>query len=690
LVFEFEFAVDGGAVKARETRSSPALPIRSGPVKRWWLDRSVRVKGMIVVAAPLIALIAVTSANLVLQSNERQERSAAMTANAVNTAAQQIMTDAMNAETGVRGYAVTGDPQFLQPYNMSLARLGRDQDAFSAAAVAEGDSPGERRAAAAMTKEMAELAGLRSEISGGVSGAALKPTLTNGKNTMDALRSQIAALANGPAAVALAGRGEITELESVIDAVTIAGLVLGLLAGLIGVALFTSGISGRITVAAANAGRLGEGQPLEAVPDANDELGRLADSLERAEEVLASRTDDLVTARDEAVRATHAKNAFLSSTSHELRTPLNAVLGFAQLLQLSDLEEEDQDAVERILAAGRHLLALINELIDIARIESGEFSLSVEPVTVPPVVEETCQLVAPLAADRSIMISRLCSSSGLAVSADRQRLSQVLVNLLSNAIKYNRAGGTITITCQAVGPGEVSLSVADTGHGIPAADLGRIFDPFERLGAEQTAVEGTGIGLPLARAFAEAMHGHLTAASVVGEGTTFTLTLPRTQDMAEAPADHPMSLQPAGPDAPTATCTRVLYIEDNPSNIEVVTRFIKTRPGMRLESVTSGEAGLEAATRDIPDLILLDLHLPGLHGDAVLARLRDSPATAGIPVAVLSAEAAPAVIRNLRASGVTAYLTKPLDLAELGRLLDSVAAVQQNQVGPTSRTEPAP
>jgi signal transduction histidine kinase/ActR/RegA family two-component response regulator len=677
-------------VKERETRSSAALPVRSGPVQRWWLDRSVRVKGMVVVAGPLIALIAVSSASLVMQYNERQERSVALTASAVNTSAQQVLADAVNAETGVRGYAATGNPLFLQPYDKSLTRIAGDTATFSAAAIAQRDSPAERTAAATLTREMAELARLRSAIRAGTSGAALKPALVNGKNTMDALRSQIAALARGPAAIALAHRADINELESVIEAVSVAGLALGLLTGLIGVALFTSGISGRVTVAAANAGRLGEGQPLEPAPDANDELGRLSDSLERAEEVLAGRTEELVTARDEAVTATHAKNAFLSSTSHELRTPLNAVLGFAQLLQLSDLDQEEQDAVERILAAGRHLLALINELIDIARIESGEFSLSVEPVRVQPVVEETCQLVATLAADRSITISRLCPSSDLAVSADRQRLSQVLVNLLSNAIKYNRAGGTITITCRADGPGEVSLSVADTGQGISAADLGRIFDPFERLGAEQTAVEGTGIGLPLARAFAEAMHGHLTAASVVGEGTTFTLTLPRAQDVAQARADRPTSLEPAGPGEPAGTRTRVLYIEDNPANIEVVTRFIKTKPGMHLESVTSGQAGLDAATRDIPDLILLDLHLPGLHGDEVLRRLRDSPATAGIPVAILSAEAAPTVIRRMRASGVIAYLTKPLDLAELGRILDSVAAERQNQAGPASRTESAP
>ena len=215
--------------------------------------------------------------------------------------------------------------------------------------------------------------------------------------------------------------------------------------------------------------------------------------------------------------------------------------------------------------------------------------------------------------------------------------------------------------------------MTDTGPGIPAADLDRIFDPFERLGAEQTAIEGTGIGLPLARAFAEAMEGHLTAASVPGEGTTFTVTLPRASDMVQAPEDEtalvPVPL--AAPDDPGGTDIRILYIEDNPANIEVVSRFFRTRPGIRLQSATSGHAGLALATQEAPDLILLDLHLPGLHGEEVLRRLQAKPATADIPVAILSAEAAPAVIRHMRSSGVIAYLTKPLDLAELGQLIDS-------------------
>ena len=499
----------------------------------------MRAKGTVVVAVPLIALIGVTSASLVLQHNEQQERQVALTASTLSTSAQQVLADAINAETGLRGYAATGNPLFLQPYNLALTRIAKDRAVLRSAAVAEGDSGAERAAEATAVKEMTELADLRSALSAGASATVLTPALVSGKATMDVLQSQIAALAQGPAAILAARRVDVTRLESTIDTVSIVGLALGVLAGLVGIALFTSGISGRVAAAAANADRLGAGQPLEPVRGAGDELGRLADSLVRAEKLLVSRTTELITARDAALTATQAKDAFLSSTSHELRTPLNAVLGFAQLLQLSDLSEEDRDAVERILAAGQHLLALINELIDIARIESGNFSLSVEPVAVQPVAQETCQLMAPLAADRSITISQHCPWLGLAVTADRQRLRQILVNLVSNAIKYNHDGGTVTLTCQVASAGQVSLAVADTGPGIPAADLDRIFDPFERLGAEQTAIEGTGIGLPLARAFAEAMGGQLTAASTPGEGSVFTVTLPRAPDMAQPSGRDP-------------------------------------------------------------------------------------------------------------------------------------------------------
>ena len=667
-------------MRSREARSALPVAGRPGRFQQWWLDRSVRAKGLIVIAVPLIALIGTTSASLVLQSQERSVRTASRVASAVVTGADQVLIDAINAETGVRGYAATRDPAFLGPYNDALARIGADRKSLRDTAVTFGDSGQERVAAATTGQALSELAQLRTAIAGGASVSGLRPGLATGKATMDLLRSQMAGLTHGPAAQMTVQRNNINGLEKAINLLDIAGLLLGILAGLAGVALFTSGISRRVAAAAANADRLGEGLSLEPAGHSADELGHLASSLVQAEGLLASRASELTAARDEALSATRAKNAFLSSTSHELRTPLNSVLGFTQLLEMSDLSEEDQDSVGRILGAGRHLLALINELIDIARIESGELSLSVEPVAVLPLIEEASSLMGPLAAERSIRIVHHCPHPALAASADRQRFSQILVNLLSNAVKYNRRGGSITITCREEGAGQASVVISDTGPGLSADDLKRIFIPFERLGAEQSGIEGTGIGLPLARSLTEAMGGLLSASSVDGEGSAFTVTLPRAPDVAPVAAHRTPLGSPAPPQRKAGTTIgagttiNVLHIEDNPANVEVVSRFLRGRPGIRLTTATSGRAGIECAIRDVPDLLLLDLHLSDIHGEQVLKELRAEPVTAGIPVVVLSAEAAPRVIRRLLASGALAYLTKPLNLTELGDLLDSFTA----------------
>jgi signal transduction histidine kinase/CheY-like chemotaxis protein len=637
----------------------------------------MRSKGLIVVAGPLIALVGITCTNLALQQNERQARSVSLAANNLEVAATQVLADAVDAETGVRGYAATGDPLFLVPYHLALARIGPDRTSLRKAAVAEGDSRQQQAVDATAGMAFAELARLRSVIATGVPASGLRPGLRHGKVTMDLLRVRVAGLADGPTAVAVAHRSVINRLESTIDVLNIVGLVLGLLAGLVGVALFTTGITRRVALNAVNAKRLGEGKPLEPTVRSADEIGRVADSLTRAEDLLERRAAELVTARDQALTATHAKTAFLSNTSHELRTPLNSVLGFTQLLEMSDLGDEDRDSVGRILGAGRHLLALINELIDIARIESGELSLSVEPVSVLPLIEETSHLLGPLAAGRSITIVQHSEHPGLAANADRQRFSQILMNLISNAVKYDRHGGTITITSQEAGAGQVSVTVSDTGPGIAQEDLDRIFIPFERLGAELTPIEGTGIGLPLAKALTETMGGRLRASSVLGEGSAFTVSLPRAPDMISVPSQGPAPTSPARPASrqpQSGAVTSILYIEDNPANIEVVSRYLDARPNARLKSVTSGRAGLACAIRDVPDIILLDLNLPELHGEQVLEGLRAQPHTADIPVVILSADAAPGVIRRLLALGARAYLTKPLILAELGDLLDSFEA----------------
>jgi signal transduction histidine kinase/AmiR/NasT family two-component response regulator len=678
-------------VRSREASPVPPAADQARGPRQWWLDRSLRAKGLIVVAVPLIALMGITAANLLLQQKESNARNAAVNARNLAAAASQVLTDALNAETGIRGYAATREPLFLAPYNLALTRIAAERRSLLEAAVIDGATRQQRAVDATTGTVLSELAQLRTAVSRGITVENLGPALQHEKIAMDRLRRQVASIEGSTAARTVIQNNNIATLQKRIKLLDIAGLALALLAGLAGIALFTSGVASRVGAIAENARRLGEGQPLEPIPPAADEIGRVTESHLKAEELLASRAAQLTTARDAAMKATRAKNSFLSSTSHELRTPLNSILGFTQLLQLSELSDEDSHAVERILGAGRHLLALINELIDIARIESGDLSLSVEPVLVRPVIEQISQLMAPLAAERSIRITQHGAHPALAVHADRQRLSQVLVNLISNAIKYNHRDGSITISCQEEGTGRASITVTDTGPGLSPENIERIFIPFERLGAEQTAIEGTGIGLPLARSLTDAMGGHLTASSIPGQGSAFTIRLPRAPDLIHVPAPGlaPASLA-AGPHAPARASISVLYIEDNPANVEVVTRFLRGRPNTRLRSETSGRAGLESAARDVPDIILLDLHLPDLHGDQVLNELKAEPATAAIPVVVLSADASHGVIHRLLANGALAYLTKPIELAELGKLLDTFATTQAQDQQAQSATRITP
>ena len=298
--------------------------------------------------------------------------------------------------------------------------------------------------------------------------------------------------------------------------------------------------------------------------------------------------------------------------------------------------------------------------------------------------------MGPLAAERSIVITQHCTRPALTAHADRQRLMQILINLMSNAVKYNRRGGTITATSQEDGADRVSLVISDTGPGLSQDDLERIFIPFERLGAERTAIEGNGIGLPLAKSLAEAMGGQLSASSVPGEGSAFTISLPRAPDISHVPPPQATPVIPAEIHGHAGDVIDILYIEDNPANIEVVSRFLKSRPDARLQSESSGRAGIERAIRDVPDIILLDLHLADLHGEQVLRELRAEPVTAAIPVVVLSADASPGVVRRLLSDGALAYLTEPLDLAEIGGLLDSFSApTKDHQTRTAMRTTPA-
>lgn len=364
-------------------------------------------------------------------------------------------------------------------------------------------------------------------------------------------------------------------------------------------------------------------------------------------------------ARGQAERANRAKSEFLSRMSHELRTPLNAVIGFAQLLELDELDPRQREGVEQILKAGRHLLELINEVLDISRIESGTISISVEPVHLGSVLAEALSLIRPLADEAGVrLIGDPAELADLHVLADYQRLKQVLINLLSNAVKYNRRGGQIATRRSELADGGIELGIADTGRGLSADALERLFDPFDRLGAERTGIEGTGLGLAVSMRLMEAMGGTIAAESEPEVGTTMWLKLPRS----EGPEDDSASAQAARVATNGSPQGTIVYIEDNLSNVKLVERLIDRLPEVRLIPAMQGKLGIDLTRRHHPDLVLLDLHLPDLHGREVLEQLKRDPATAAIPVVVVSADATPGQVERLIAGGAADYLAKPIDL----------------------------
>jgi signal transduction histidine kinase/ActR/RegA family two-component response regulator len=398
---------------------------------------------------------------------------------------------------------------------------------------------------------------------------------------------------------------------------------------------------------------------------AEDKLKLLNQELEQR---VAQRTELLLAAKQEAERSNAAKSEFLSRMSHELRTPMNAIIGFSQLMETDtahSLSQTQQDNVHEILHAGRHLLELINEVLDLARIESGRLELSPEPVAMAELIQECLAMMRPQAEKKSItLLSDLDEDhSGCMVLADRLRLRQVLLNLLSNGINYNREGGKVTLSCHVTGTGHLRIAVQDNGIGITADFLPRLFRPFERFDSAYAGSEGTGIGLALAKHLVEGMGGVIGVESAPGEGSTFWIELPEAaQD--DTPTEATQQPVPAISGLDDLQHT-LLYIEDNPANMRLMRKIIAGQRGLDLLEAENAEQGLALAAARQPDLILLDINLPGMDGFTALRWLRDNTATRDIPVIAITANAMPKDVARGTAAGFADYLTKPLDVQQL-------------------------
>ncbi|MBI3887137.1 MAG: PAS domain S-box protein [Opitutae bacterium] len=403
----------------------------------------------------------------------------------------------------------------------------------------------------------------------------------------------------------------------------------------------------------------------------------------RFEQALQETNFELESAKFVAEKANLAKSDFLSRISRELRSPLNAILGFAQLMESATPAPSAEQAArtQQILQAGWHLLKLINEVLDLAVIESGQMALSSESVSLATVMDDCKAMMEPQALKRGIRMSFPRFDNPVFVKADLTRLKQIVINLLSNAIKYNKEHGTVEVTCTVSAPSRIRITVRDTGAGLSSEKVAQLFQPFNRLGQETGSVAGTGIGLVVTKRLAELMDGTLGVESTPDVGTAFwcELTAASAPKFKQMPNDDPAPTRP--PLAPGEEPRTLLYVEDNPANMELVAQLIARCPDLKLLTAVTGALGLELARKAQPTIILLDLNLPGISGLEVLKILRNDPATAHIPVVALSANAMPSDIEKGMQAGFYRYLTKPIKVKDFMDTLNTALEITENKFG---------
>jgi len=633
-----------------------------------WQDLSLTTKGIVLNALPLTVLLA--SLALIFESEQQAALLERRVQNAlqIQQDIQTLQTLLLEASTGVRDFLLTGNRQFLAGYESAkqsmpqlLRSLEHNLDDRSQQHLLQVIHP-------LVDKNLDDLAILASHSEDEADEALIGKFSSQG-NALTQLRAHLDRMSLRESAIVDQDKKEVIYERKRNLRITLMAVIAGVVGSLIGVWLFTQTIVARVKTIRDSAIHLVKGEPLALPSISRDELGELTSELEHASQLLTQSAQEAHLARVDAEEASAAKSNFLSRTSHELRTPLNAILGFAQILENDLPEGRQKDSATLIHNAGQHLLKLINEVLDISRIESGDISMSMEVIALNHLLEEAYHYLKPLEKVRDISIETHFEPD-LKVRADRQRLLQVILNLLANALKYGPENTSVTFSAYRHN-GQIRVDVRDQGQGIPAALRSRLFTPFDRLGAERTVTEGTGLGLVLSKQLMDAMGGQI---GVAEDQSLFWISLPETEQATQQ-VPPPADTHPAPNALPASTAHRsakrhILYVEDNHSNQALIEAIMSKHRHLKLHLAASLQESMVWLRDMQPDLLLLDLNLPDGSGESLIQHIQSSRQDLqATPIVILSADALPETLQRLHALGITHYFTKPLNVAAFNQLL---------------------
>lgn len=621
--------------------------------KKIWKNLGITSKGLLAVSVPLIVLLlSITylyQRELAAQSVEGDLQNAMVELAKI----QGIHAQLAEAATGVRGFLITGRDDFLTRYYKSRERLP-----IEIAQLRQTLNDTELLNHLSIMEPLVnqKLDGMKKLLAEGplMSKNELINILVSQKLILDNIRDRIDLMRERESVLIKQKQTALQNVRKSNLHLTIFAALIGIISALFAINFYFADIVKRILQLRDNAALLAKGVPIKAAKKTADEIGVLSESLERASQLIASKQQETELARAEAEAANAAKTQFLSRTSHELRTPLNAILGFAQILK-SDLPNGSlKQSASHIEAAGNHLLKLINDVLNISRIESGEAGIHISTYDVHAILYEAITLFEQAALQKNISLQANLPNA-LYVLADRDKVLQILINLISNAIKYGPSDSSVTIWSEKKGA-QIHIYIKDQGVGIPENLRSRLFTPFDRLGAEKLTIEGVGLGLALSKELALAMNGNLVLGN---ESSVFELTLPISTDIAEMPTSQPTVKHAAF--SPSKK-QHILYVEDNASNIALVQTLLRREKTIDLHTASTVRDALSFINAHTVDLVLLDIHLPDEPGDQFLLALRAMPKYEKTPIIVLSADVLASSVDRIKNLGANEYLYKPIDI----------------------------